>query len=48
MDPAEELFIYFKYYLKNHDDILQCMDDPLPLIQDAFDSVTARELLRLD
>ena len=45
MNPVEELFSYFKYYLKNHDNILQCMDDPLPLIQDAFDSVTAESCL---
>ncbi len=40
-NPAEELFSYIKYYLKNHDEVLQAMEDPVPLIQAAFDSVTA-------
>jgi len=45
LNPAEELFSYFKYYLKQHDEVLQCMEDPVPLIQDAFDSVTPEKCL---
>ena len=41
LNPAEELFSYIKYYLKAHDEVLQVMDDPVPLIQGAFESVTA-------
>ena len=40
LNPIEELFSYFKYYLKDHDDILQSMQDPVPLLKAAFDSVT--------
>ena len=45
LNPAEELFSHFKYYLKNHDEVLQCMNDPVPLIQDGFDSVTIENCL---
>ncbi len=45
LNPAEELFSYVKYYLKDHDQVLQAMSDPLPLIQPAFDSVTADKCL---
>ena len=31
LNPAEELFSYFKYYLKDHDEILQCMEDPVKM-----------------
>lgn len=40
MNPIEELFSYIKYYLKDHDTILQGMQDPLPLLKAAFESVT--------
>lgn len=40
-NPAEELFSYIKYYLKDHDEVLQAMDDPIPLLKTAFDSVTS-------
>lgn len=43
MNPIEELFSYFKYYLKDHDIILQAMQDPLPLLQACFDSITAEQ-----
>ena len=29
-----------KYYLKEHDTIMQCTPSPIPLIQAAFDSIT--------
>ena len=28
MNPIEEMFSYIKYYLKDHDKILQVMDNP--------------------
>lgn len=43
MNPIEELFSYIKYYLKDHDMILQAMQDPMPLLQAAFDSVTSQQ-----
>ena len=43
MNPVEELFSYFKYYLKDHDLILQAMRDPLPVLRAGFDSVTAEQ-----
>ena len=43
MNPVEELFSYFKYYLKDHDLILQAMRDPLPILRAGFDSVTAEQ-----
>ena len=40
MNPIEEMFSSIKYYLKDHDQVLQAMDDPLPLLEASFDSVT--------
>ena len=39
-NPIEELFSYVKYYLKAHDDIIQAIDNPLPIIHSAFRSVS--------
>jgi len=39
--PIEETFSYIKYYLKEHDEVWQAMDNPIPLIQAAFDSIQA-------
>ena len=33
LNPVEELISAIKYYLKEHDDILQAMPDPTPLIK---------------
>lgn len=38
--PIEELFSYIKYYLKAHDDIIEAVGDPLPIIHSAFQSVS--------
>ena len=38
-NPIEEFFSYVKYYLKAHDDIIQTIDDPTPIIHSAFQSV---------
>ena len=43
LNPAEELFSYVKYFLKDHDLVLQSMRSMLPLLQAAFDSVTAEQ-----
>ena len=39
-NPIEELFSYIKYYFKAHDDIIQAVGDPLPIIHSAFQSVS--------
>jgi hypothetical protein len=45
LNPAEELFSFVKYYLKEHDEILQAVNDPKPIIKAAFDSVTVEDCL---
>ncbi len=40
-NPAEELFSYVKYYLKEHDEILQAISSPMDVLRSAFDSVTS-------
>ena len=42
-NPTEEMFSYIKYYLKNHDEVLQSMQDPIPLLEAAFNSVTQEQ-----
>ena len=37
--PIEETFSYIKYYLKDHDELWQAMDDPTLVLQAAFNSV---------
>lgn len=43
LNPVEELFSAVKYYLKEHDEILQAMRDPTPLIQSAFDYISPEQ-----
>ena len=43
LNPAEELFSAVKYYLKEHDEILQAMRDPTPLIKSAFDNISPEQ-----
>jgi transposase len=42
LNPAEELFSYVKYYLKQHDKVLKTVCDPKPII---IDSVTTQDCL---
>ena len=39
-NPIESTFSYIKYYLKEHEQLLQAVNDP---IQHAFNSVTAEQ-----
>ena len=39
-NPIEELFSYVKSYLKRHDDIIEATNDPLPIINSAFQNVS--------
>ena len=43
LNPVEELFSAVKYYLKEHDEILQAMTDPTPLIKSAFDYISLEQ-----
>lgn len=45
LNPAEELFSQVKYYLKEHDEILQSIGDPKPILQAAFDNVDSEDCL---
>ena len=45
LNPAEELFSFVKYYLKEHDDVLQAVSDPKPVIRAAFNNVTSQDCL---
>lgn len=40
-NPIEELFSYVKYYLKEHDEILQVTDNPSAILRSAFESITS-------
>ena len=40
LNPIEELFSFVNYYLKRHDELLQAIDDPAPIIQAALDTRT--------
>ena len=40
LNPIEEAFSYVKYYLKLHEDLMQEMNDLIPLITSAIDSIT--------
>ena len=39
-NPCEELFSYIKYYLKDHNLIFGCMDEPLEILKSGFNSAT--------
>ena len=39
-NPIELAFSSVKYYLKEHDPILQAMQDPIPLITSAFNHIS--------
>ena len=42
-NPVEELFSYVKYYLKQHDEVIQALENITPILQSAFDSVTTSQ-----
>ena len=43
LNPIEEAFSYIKYYLKNHDELLQVVTNHTDIIQAAFVSITAQQ-----
>ena len=40
LNPIEEAFSYIKYYLKDHDEVLQSVKDPKLILHAAFKSIT--------
>ena len=40
LNPIEEAFSAVKYYLKDHDELIQSITDPLPVIHSGFKSIT--------
>lgn len=40
-NPIEQTFSYVKYYIKQHDDLAQQLNDKTPILQAAFSSVTS-------
>lgn len=40
-NPVEELFSYLKYYLKEHDEVIQVTNQPIDIINSAFGSITS-------
>ena len=43
LNPVEEAFSSVKYYLKDHDELLQAVDDPLPIIHSSYSSITPQK-----
>ena len=43
LNPIEEAFSYIKYYLKEHDEVLQLVRNPINVLQAAFDSITSEK-----
>ena len=41
--PIEEAFSSVKYYLKDHDELLQTVTDPFPIVHAAFNTITAKK-----
>jgi len=44
-NPAENAFSKVKYYLKEHDEVMQAVDDTVPIIKAAFDSITSHDCI---
>lgn len=45
LNPIEETFSSVKYFLQDHDEILQATDDPKIIIQSAFDNITKEQCI---
>ena len=41
MNPVENVFSYVKYYLKQHDDILQMLPDIRPVLEEGIKSINS-------
>ncbi len=40
LNPVEEAFSYIKSYLKLHEDVVDAINDPIPLFNAAINSIT--------
>ena len=45
LKSVKELFSTVKYYLKDHDEVLQAMSDTSPLIMSTFEYVSVEQCL---
>lgn len=43
LTPIEETFSSVKYYLQNHDELLQTTQNPISIVQAAFDNITKQQ-----
>ena len=43
LNPIEQMFSCVKYYLKDHDELLQCTDNPTVILQAAFDAINTEQ-----
>ena len=41
LNPVEELFSYLKYYLKEHENLIESIPSPIPVIKEGLDSVSS-------
>ena len=49
LNPIESAFSCVKYYLKEHDELLQTIPDPFPVMYSSFqDTITAEKCKKLD
>lgn len=45
LNPIEETFSSIKYFLQDHDDLMQATNNPISIIQSAFDNITKEQCL---
>ena len=45
LTPIEQSFSSIKYFLQDHDEILQAIENPMSIIQAAFDNITKEQCL---
>jgi len=43
LNPIEQMFSSVKYYLRDHDELLQCTDDPTVILHAAFAAVSTQQ-----
>ena len=43
LSPIEQSFSSIKYFLQDHDEILQATENPMSIIQAAFDNITKEQ-----
>ena len=43
--PIEEAFTSVKYYLRDHHELYQAIEDPISIIRSAFNNITTEQCL---